>query len=146
MGFLDDLNKVRRSKEFHEKEMEQHRKIIRLRHEQKYRELEPMVRDLLDALGMATWGMEKGERNFAIHSDIINLQWRLHSGPHEYLLKLIFDEEDTDYLEVGVMGNMARSLNTSRKSLEHILKTIYKRGPDYLGMHYCNSSKKNKKK
>ncbi len=146
MGFLDDLNKVKRSKEFREKEMEQHRKITRLRHEQKYKELEPVARELLDALGMATWGMVKGERNFAIHSDIINLQWRLHSGSHEYLLKLIFDEDDTDYFEVGVMGNMARSLDTSRKSLEHILKTIYKRGPDYLGMHYKDSPNKNKNK
>jgi hypothetical protein len=145
MSFLEDLNKVRRSKEFQEKDLDQHRRIVRLRREQRFKELEPVAKELLDALGMATWGTTKGERNFGIHSDIVNLQWRLHSHEYEYLLKLIFDEEDTDYFEVGVMGNMARSLDTSRRSLEHILKTIYKRGPDYLGMHYKESHKKGKK-
>lgn len=132
MAMFDDLQKVKRKKEFEEKEREQFQKIKKLRNEQKFKELEPMVRDALDALGMATWGCDEGERNYHITPDKESMSFKLYSGPYEYSLRIIADEEGT-YFEMGVMGNLARSLDTSKKSLEHIIKTIYKRGPDYQG-------------
>jgi hypothetical protein len=145
MSFLEDLHKVKRSKEFQEKELEQLKKITHLRREQKFKDLEPMVRDMLDAMGMATWGSTDGQRNYEILSDIAGFRWKLFSGPYEYVLKLIFDEEGQDYFEVGVMGNMARSLSTAKPELSQILKTIYKRGPDYTGIQTRDNRKKPKK-
>ncbi|GEM_PF-2352238 len=144
MSFLDDLHKVKRRMEFDEKEADQYQKIVRLKREQKFKELEPMALSLLDQLGMATWGSDDGERNYEITVDLGRFLWRLHSGPHEYVLRLIFDDENNDYFEVGVMGNMARSIDTSPHSLQHILKNIYKRGPDYLGIE-GNAPKKKPK-
>jgi hypothetical protein len=145
MSFLEDLHKVKRSKEFQEKELEQLKRITNLRREQKYKDLEPMVRDMLDAMGMATWGSTDGQRNYEILSDIRGFRWKLFSGPYEYVLKLIFEEEGQDYFEVGVMGNMARSLGTAKLDLSQILKTIYKRGPDYTGVETRDNRKKPKK-
>lgn len=145
MSFLDDLHKVKRRKEFDEKEADHHHKIVRLKREQKFKELEPMVLSLLDQLGMATWGCDDGERNYEIAPDLARFFWRLHSGKYEYVLRLIFDDENSDYFEVGVMGNMARSLDTSPHSLQHILKNIFKRGPDYLGIE-GNIPKRHQKK
>lgn len=150
MSFMEDLHKAKRSKEFNEKEYQQYLKITRLKREHKFKELDPVVKEMLDALGMATWGSVNGERTYKIHSDIQEFYWRLYSGQFEYVLKLIFDEggdeASNDYFEVGVMGNMARTFDTSRKSLEYILKTIYKRGPDYLGGIDQGKSGKDKKK
>jgi len=146
MSFLEDLHKVKRSKEFKEKELDQFKRIRHLKHEQKFKDLEPMVQDLLDAMGMATWGSNDGERNYEILSDKSQFRWKLFSGPYEYVLKLIFDEEGEDYFEVGVMGNMARSLGTNKQDLTQILKTIYKRGPDYTGISTRESKKKTRNK
>ncbi|MDQ7822446.1 MAG: hypothetical protein RDV48_06585 [Candidatus Eremiobacteraeota bacterium] len=146
MSFLEDLHKARRVKESEQMGLEQHQKIVRIRREQKYKEIQPMVNEMLDSLGMATWGCTDGDRNYEVFADIAHFQWKLYSGPYEYILRIIFDDEGYDYYEVGSMGNMARTQDLSRKSLEHMLKTIYKRGPDYLGEANDPAFRKKKKK